>query len=629
MMKGIGFSRKILIAAALIVMLAFAAFIVVTDYRQRQTLRGDVDAKLQQLGTLTAHDIRTWLDSRMRLIETIGQRISVEGTDNSSLLKAVKLPVYADNFQLISYGGSDGSMFSLPDSVRAPGYDPRVRGWYKAALERQHTVFTEPYVAASSGKLVMTVATPVKYQDRAGVACANLSLDDLSKMINTLNFDGHGYAFIVSADAKVLVHPDSKLILKDLKEVFGQDTLAPAPGVREIRTDSGSQFVSFTHVDGLPSADWYVVMVIDQQAAFSTLSELRTLAISATLITVLVIIMLLGVLIRWLMRPLHAMSKALEDIASGQGDLTQRLPINSSDEFGALAQSFNRFLEFIQGSIRDLSGTSAALNQVATQVASVSRTSMNNSDEQSRRTESVVSAIHQLGAASSEIARNAALASQSSSQARDLADDGQHVVGITIEAINRLSQNIDKSRLTIENLATQTGDIGQILEVITSISQQTNLLALNAAIEAARAGEAGRGFAVVADEVRNLAHRTQDSARQVQTLIEQLQVGAQTAVATMIESQRESETSVTVANQAGERLGKVAQCIGEIDAMNQSVAAATQEQTSVVLSVNDDIAQIDGLNRQGMANLHSTVDACADLEREAVRLQDLVAHFKI
>lgn len=254
---------------------------------------------------------------------------------------------------------------------------------------------------------------------------------------------------------------------------------------------------------------------------------------------------------------------------------------------------------------------------------------MSNSDEQAARIESVVSAIHQLGAASSEIDRNAALASQSTSDARQLADDGQNVVEMTIEAINRLSRNIDKSRITIENLATQTADIGQILEVITGISQQTNLLALNAAIEAARAGEAGRGFAVVADEVRNLAHRTQDSAQQVQTMIEQLQVGAQAAVVTMTESQRESETSVTVANQAGECLGRVAQRIGEIDAMNHSVAAATEEQTAVVISINDDIAQIDVLNRHGVASLHSTFQACADLEREADRLQHLVTYFKI
>jgi methyl-accepting chemotaxis protein len=152
----------------------------------------------------------------------------------------------------------------------------------------------------------------------------------------------------------------------------------------------------------------------------------------------------------------------------------------------------------------------------------------------------------------------------------------------------------------IESLNSKTVNIGQILEVITSISQQTNLLALNAAIEAARAGEAGRGFAVVADEVRNLAHRTQESAQQVQTMIEELQIGARASVSTMDESQRHSEDSVEIANLAGERLVSVTQRIGEIDGMNQSVATATEEQTSVVESINMDITEINTLNQEGL-----------------------------
>ncbi|WP_371316731.1 methyl-accepting chemotaxis protein [Pseudomonas gingeri] len=254
---------------------------------------------------------------------------------------------------------------------------------------------------------------------------------------------------------------------------------------------------------------------------------------------------------------------------------------------------------------------------------------MINSDQQANRTSSVAAAINQLGAAAQEIAQNAALASQHSSEARSLAEDGQQVVEKTITAMQQLSAKISDSCGNIETLNSNTVNIGQILEVITGISQQTNLLALNAAIEAARAGEAGRGFAVVADEVRNLAHRTQDSAQQVQKMIEELQVGAREAVSIMTDSQRQSDSSVGIANQAGERLGSVTQRIGEIDGMNQSVATATEEQTAVVESINVDITEINTLNQEGVENLQSTLRACADLEQQAARLKQLVGSFRI
>ncbi|WP_420066297.1 methyl-accepting chemotaxis protein [Pseudomonas amygdali] len=254
---------------------------------------------------------------------------------------------------------------------------------------------------------------------------------------------------------------------------------------------------------------------------------------------------------------------------------------------------------------------------------------MDNSDQQANRTESVAAAINELGAAAQEIAQNAARTSQQSSDASGLASDGQNVVQQTIKAMNELSGKISESCVNIESLNGKTANIGQILEVITSISQQTNLLALNAAIEAARAGEAGRGFAVVADEVRNLAHRTQDSAQQVQKMIEELQVGAREAVVNMTESQRQSEDSVGIANLAGERLGSVTRRIEEINGMNQSVAAATEEQTSVVESINVDITHINTLNQLGVDNLRQTLDACNSLEEQAARSQQLVGSFRI
>jgi methyl-accepting chemotaxis protein len=630
MMKSLGFSRKILLAAALVVVVAFTCFIVVNDYRQRETLKTNVFAELQQLGSLTTQNIQTWLDSRTQLLQSMSQRIAADGKALPELQRAIGVPAYSDNFQLSYFGSTDGVMFSVPAGNRAADYDPRARGWYKAAQNASGTIVTEPYIAASSGKLVVTLATPVKYQNQfIGVAGADISLDSISKTINSLNFGGHGYAFIVSGEGKILIHPDSKLILKNISEAYPNDTPAITAGVREIESSGKAEIMSLTKVEGVSSANWYVALVLDQDAAYSMLGEFRTSAITAMVISVVIIILLLGLLIRVLMQPLHQMGRAMRDIADGDGDLTKRLAITSQDEFGALAQSFNHFVERIHGSIREVASTAGQLGEVALRVVRASNSSMTNSDQQANRTESVAAAINQLGAAAQEIAQNAARTSQHSADASELAGDGQKVVQQTITAMNELSSKISESCANIESLNGKTVNIGQILEVITSISQQTNLLALNAAIEAARAGEAGRGFAVVADEVRNLAHRTQDSAQQVRAMIEELQVGAREAVVTMTESQRQSESSVTVANQAGERLSSVTRRIDEINGMNQSVAAATEEQTAVVESINVDITQINTLNQEGVDNLKLTLDACGHLEEQAARLQHLVGTFRI
>ncbi len=630
MTKNLKFSHKILLAAALVVVVAFTGFILFNDYRQREALRDSTEASMRELGSLTTSNIQNWLGSRIQILNSLAQQIAVDGTPKDRLTRSIELPVYRDNFLMTYFGGQDGSMLSVPVGNRAADYDPRARGWYKAASNANSTIITEPYVSASLGKLVITIATPVQHDGKhVGVSGADTGLDTISSIINALNFDGHGRAFIVSSDGKILIHPDSSLNLKTLADVYPQGAPNIGNGLKEVEVNGHKKFISFTQVSGIPSVNWYVALELDQEAAFAMLGEFRTSAMIAMAIAVLIIIGLLGMLIRVLMEPLHVMGRAMHDIAEGEGDLTKRLRIHAQDEFGTLGQSFNRFVERIHESIREVSSATGQVNEVATRVVSASNASIQNADQQASRTNSVAAAINQLGAAAQEIAQNAALASQHSSDARNLAAEGQQVVDQTISVMNQLSTKISDASGNIETLNANTVNIGQILEVISGISQQTNLLALNAAIEAARAGEAGRGFAVVADEVRNLAHRTQDSAQQVQRIIEELQSGARDAVNTMTESQSQSESSVGIANQAGERLGSVTQRISEIDGMNQSVATATEEQTAVVESINVDITEINTLNQEGVQNLQTTLQACNDLEYQATRLKHLVGSFRI
>jgi len=629
MNKNLKFSHKILLAASLIVLTAFALFTLYNDYLQRNAIRDDLNGYLHEMGGVAANNIQTWLTGRSLLIENLAQSVALN-TDPANVSNLLEQQAITSTFMGAYLGNKDGSFIIRPDSKMPDGYDPRARPWYKSAESSSGSALTEPYIDLASGQLVISIVDSVhKAGQSLGVVGGDLSLQAIADSLGALKFQGNGYAFLVSADGKILVHPDKALVMKNLSDAYPHNTPRIGNEISETEANGKTRIVAFAPIKGLSSVSWYIGLSVDKDKAFSMLSNFRSSAVVATTVAVLIIIALLGLLIRALMQPLHVMTRAMEDIADGEGDLTRRLKVESQDEFGVLGSAFNRFVERIHTSISEVSSATQHVNEVAQRVVSTSNSSMLNSDEQASRTNSVAAAINQLGAAAQEIARNAAQASNQASDARGLAEDGQQVVERSIKAMHQLSEMLATSSTNIESLNSKTVNIGQILEVITSISQQTNLLALNAAIEAARAGEAGRGFAVVADEVRNLAHRTQESAQQIQTMIEELQVGARESVGTMGHSQRHSLESVEIANLAGERLSSVTQRIGEIDGMNQSVATATEEQTSVVESINMDINEINTLNQEGVENLQSTLRACSDLEQQAARLKQLVGSFRI
>ncbi|MVW85020.1 methyl-accepting chemotaxis protein [Pseudomonas sp. PB101] len=617
--------------------------------------------QLQQQGSLTRQQLRQELSTQLHqaLIDKpdlLGLYVIFEpgGLDGSD----------ADFVHQTELGSNETGRFALYWVQSKPGELQAVIGdegllantepgpsgapynaFYTCARDTRQACVLEPYFDEASGsrKLVTSVAFPLMENGKV-IAVVGLDINLAALQQNSEAsarelFDGNGQISIVSPRGVISANSqDVGRLGQPMDNVEVMDSLRQGQPTVFVDARQITVLEPLSPIAG--AAPWGVLVGVPQNVLLAPVTTLqKELDVQGVQSTALELLLgggsaLLGLMLIWytaqrITRPLQVLTRVMEDISLGEGDLTRRLQVQSRDEIGQLATAFNRFVERIHHSIREVSSAALGVNEGARRVLDASNSSLSNFDDQSTRTNSVAAAINQLGAAAQEIAHNASDASQQASSARQQAEDGRQVVQRTIEVMNELSGKISASCANIEVLNDKTVNIGQILEVIKGISQQTNLLALNAAIEAARAGEAGRGFAVVADEVRSLAGRTQASALEIQQMIEELQVGARESVTTMTESQRHSEESVTIANLAGSRLGSVTQRIGEIDNVNQSVAAATEEQTAVVEALNVDIIQINTLNQQGVENLQATLRACTELEQQAGRLNQLVGSFRI
>ncbi|MHC8366111.1 methyl-accepting chemotaxis protein [Pseudomonas sp. ZT5P21] len=354
------------------------------------------------------------------------------------------------------------------------------------------------------------------------------------------------------------------------------------------------------------------------------------LSIIGIAVVVLLLIAVAGMLLaNTILRPLNLMKANLDDIAAGEGDLTRRLTITSQDELGQLAGSFNRFVDKIHGLVRQITEMTSQLTGLVNQVSDQAQRSDQAMERQRHETDQVATAINQMSAAAQEVAKSAQNAAVAAQQTDEEGQAAKRVVAGSIVKIHALVDDIRSSGVSLDSLQKDVSSIVSVLGVIRSIAEQTNLLALNAAIEAARAGEAGRGFAVVADEVRALASRTQISTQEIQGMIDRLQAGTQSAVEAMRRSSEAGDGTSAQANEAGASLDTMAQLIGTINSMNAQIASAAEEQTAVAEEINRSVHQIavavDNVADETQLGAQ-TSRSLADLGR---RLGSLVGQFRI
>ncbi|MFT4807227.1 MAG: methyl-accepting chemotaxis protein [Paraglaciecola sp.] len=320
---------------------------------------------------------------------------------------------------------------------------------------------------------------------------------------------------------------------------------------------------------------------------------------------------------------------SLKDIAQEDGDLTVRIISTNQDEIGDLVHWFNQFMEKLQGVVKDIVNASLPLSQLAQNLNQLTDDTNKTIDIQQRSASQAKTAVDEMSNSVSAVAESAAEAASAAGDASSAADDGQTVVNHTVQSIQELAANVQDTAEVIRKLEDDSNQVGVVLDVIKGIAEQTNLLALNAAIEAARAGEQGRGFAVVADEVRTLASRTQQSTEQIQKTIEQLQNAARSAVDVMAKGTEQATTSVETANKAGASLAVITETISRITSMNDQIARSTGDQQNVARIISNNVDEIHSRTEETAASSKELASVSSELAQLAKHLEGIAKQFKV
>lgn len=517
--------------------------------------------------------------------------------------------------------------------------------------KRNCVIDPAPYEMNGKSVLMSSFNAPILVNNTfMGIAGVDLSLDFIQTLLMQAKqqlYEGSSeFALIAANGSLVATTSHAQALGLSASAILSSDELQALKNLPinqvNYRLEANSGLVKLFLPFKIANSEtqWTLFMQLPTAKVYADLQAFETAASSQqahnlmVLATVGMLVALFGVVIivimaRGIAKPLRSMVSMLNDMAQGEGDLTQRLTINRQDELGQIAQGFNTFLDKLQGMIKQVVSSVQNVSDSSEHTADIAIRTSQGVHKQLTEIELVATAVHEMTATAQEVASNASQAAEATQNADTAAQHGKTTVTTTSHTISQLAEEISRAVSAVKTLEQDSENINSILISIRSIAEQTNLLALNAAIEAARAGEQGRGFAVVADEVRNLAKKTQQATEEIQQMIEQLQAGTHLVVDVMVNSQKCTSECVAQSEQAATALDEIAKAVSVINQMNIQIASAAEEQSAVADDINRNVSSIGHVAEEVSSGAQEASNASASLTKLAEQQRRLINQFKV
>lgn len=536
-------------------------------------------------------------DNLKKYIAADAAQIPLGEQDKALYDQFTRLAQSHPDYAYVSYGVKDGGYAFWPGDPKMASYDPRTRPWYQAAMASPgKTLRTAPYYWAGDDAVLVSTVRTVANQlgSPGGVVNIDVSLKGLTEIVKQIKLGDSGYLILMENNGNVMVDPrDASHNFKQLESFGGGyvELAKAGKGLAEVTLD-GERYMANIYPD--ERLGWTFIGLIRQDEVMQTTTRLTWLIGTLALVLAAVFAVAGAAFAKLIVRPINSVTSGLEDIAQGEGDLTRNLEVRGSDETAQLANWFNQFLGAIRSLIQHIGGAAGKILSTSASSTRVSGDMAEAAGRQREAVDMVSTAFHEMVATANEVARSCSQAAQSADSGQQQAREGQQQIDAAVQSVDRLSQEIEQSAQSIQQLERDSNAIQSILGTIRSIAEQTNLLALNAAIEAARAGEQGRGFAVVADEVRALAKRTADSTSEIDGLLGNLANRTAEVAEQMHASLEVSQQSVNRIGLARDSFGQIRESVDIIRDMNTQIATAAEEQHQVAEDINRHISQIHG-----------------------------------